>query len=146
MASQYLQILEAAKAAVMILPEFADCGGEIRERPFCSEEHGDKLPFVSFSGTTETVENLYRGERALFDYPVYVTVFTAKGSTLQSNAAMRLKYERREAIRHALWRPRLHPSQGKARYEPNPAWDFAGLDKLFDVSIQCFVYNNDEPC
>lgn len=144
--SQYWQILKAAQAAVMILPEFVGVSSAIRLRPFCSTEHGDRLPFACFSGSAERVGQLYRADRALIDYPVYLTVFTAKGPDLEGEEAMRLKLQRREAARHALWRPRLHPTQGLARYEPDPPWDFGGLDRAFDISVQMWVYSNDEPC
>lgn len=144
--SSYHSVLTACKTTVLALPVLSVAGatGAVRKRPFFSAEHGDALPFVTFSPEREMVAAQQQSEEVWLDYPVYVVLFLAKNATLQNAAQLQLQLDAREAIRKALWRtptpPLGIPGLFHAVYDPEPAFDLGGLDELFDVSLQRFTF------
>lgn len=150
--STYWDALTAAKARVLAKPTFAgysSAQSAIRKRPYCSVEAGDALPFLCFSGEWERLEPEWDhfgedgGSAGVVGvgYPVVVAWFRARGGEVQDAAAMQAVYQGREEIRNALWQPKaLAALQVDAAYDPNPPFDRAGLDALFHLSLQRFVF------
>lgn len=144
MASELNTILTGTLSVLNGLTGLSGYDSGIRDRPFCSVEHGDTLPFVCVSAGKERELELYRGG-ALVEYPVYVALFYERGPAVEDAAARQAKFERRAEVRHALWQPQaVKATQIDADYDPDPPWDLAGLDALFDVSLQLFRFTNDE--
>jgi hypothetical protein len=137
-------ILQAVKALAegVVAPPAV----KVRKTPFHSSEWGDPLPMICLAMGKESVHNedMKGGVRML--WPVMVAYFQAKNSTLEDPAQLQLQYATREALRLALWRQRLDdaPTVIGCRYDPDPAFDLAGLDAHFDISRQLFTYQSSE--
>ncbi|MCA1684662.1 MAG: hypothetical protein LC745_01500 [Planctomycetia bacterium] len=144
--SQYYSILVAAKNALAALPGFVGATFSIRKRPFCSTDHGDVLPFVCLSYDAEAVGDVYT-TGVWIDYPVWVTLFQAKGAECGEITSEQYQLDRREDVRVTLYKGSLAtdpPVMDCTRYDPDPAWNTAGLDQAFDVSQQKFTFRNVE--
>lgn len=114
---------------------------KVRKRPFHSIDHGDALPLCVVSLWRESAGGYATEGVVMPTLEVLVAVFQRKGSTLQSETELQWLLDRRQAVEDAL----LVPSLGGLTfadygYDPAPAYESAGLDKSFDLSLQAFRY------
>ncbi len=143
-------IVTDVQTVVMALSALSDATSAIRERPFCSEEHGDVLPFLCLSSVSEKLIRATMANTIQKDYTHVLAYFQKKSAVLQSAADQQKQFDVREAIEKALHKgggvlPTVATVTGCEGYDPEPAFDLAGLDKLFTVSLQLFTFRNTEP-
>jgi hypothetical protein len=142
--STYLQILDSVVSTLSQVPPLAGVTIRKRKRPFVDRERGETLPAVCVSPSREKIESLHFTKGAKIDYPVFISVIES-GDLLYLDPSWML--ETRERIRLALYRPALDgvPAVFDCDYDPNPAYDFAGLEASLDVSVQLFTFRAAEP-
>lgn len=96
----------------------------------------------------ESVEGEQFGNTLDVALPLRLTLVARGKLQFADRAALGSKHGAREAIRLALHKtglPGMGASVWDARYEPEPAYDVAGLDRQYRVSRQRFVYVESGP-
>lgn len=145
--SYFDTVCDSVKTVIAGLTNFSGVTCDHRKRPFVSTDHGDTLPFCCVAPARESVALLYFGNGAHIDYTVIVALFQAKGATLDDATQRAWQQDRREEIRKVLYKSGLSGAStvmACVKYEPEPVFDLAGLDTLFDVSLQSFTFRSNE--
>lgn len=146
--SVYSDILSAVKTKVEGSGVFASTPipVSIRKRAFFSASHGDTPPAVMIAPGEERIHSLYMPDGVWVDYPVHVLLVSAEGGALGNATELQYQLDRRQELRALLWKSSLSGVSAvfDCDYDPHPAFDLGGLDKLYDVSVQLFTFRAKE--
>lgn len=140
-------ITDAVRDVVAGVSAFSSATVKAQKRPFFSSDHGHTLPFVSVCPLKERVDREDMGNIVHMKYPVLVAILHKLGSALENETELQWQLDARQAVSDALWKTTLSGASTvyDSDYEPAPAFDLAGMDRMFDVSLQLFTFTSAQP-
>lgn len=146
MASPQWTILTSVQSTIQGIAGFSGITVAIREKPFCSTDHGDTLPLVVISPGKESVNGYHMPNGVWIDWPILVSIFQEKSGSVEDATAMQWRVTRRWELFQALAVSTLSGLTNLLGFDYNasPLVDGVVLAGHIKVSHQEFTYRSNE--